>query len=94
MASKPRNSDSRIRYASLRYSRRARSILLSVYWYGTLYYFSAFEGIFDGEDVPKHNDSTPVVMIKIDPLRDFTSGNRKQNGASTVIARLRGLSVV
>ena len=36
IASKPRNSDSRIRYASRRYSSRALRIRLSVYWYGTL----------------------------------------------------------
>lgn len=74
IASNPRNSDSRIRYASRRYSRRALRIRLSVYWYGTLRVSrvrtpdSWSRKWLTKNNAPEHDYSTPVVVIEIDPF--------------------------
>lgn len=40
------------------------------------------------ENLPKHNDRTAIVMIKIDSFGDFPSRDRKEDCAAPVITRL------
>lgn len=45
------------------------------------------------ENLPKHNDRTAIVMVKIDSFRNFPSRDRKEDCATPIITRLPRLYV-
>lgn len=88
MASNPRNSDSRIRYASRRYSNLAFRIRLSVYWYGTL---TKTQHKWTNEmpaHLPKHKHGSSIIVVKINSFRNFSSRHRQEHCSSTVVTGL------